>query len=176
MSAVVIKAIEGEFRRYKALAENALAQLADDELRRRSGNGNSVATLLQHLGGNLRSRFSDFLTADGEKPWRDREAEFADHAMTRSELVAMWEDGWRELLSTLRDLDDDQLNAAVSIRGVELSVVEALTRSLAHTSYHVGQLVFIARGIRGAEWRYLTIPPGGSAAYNSEPNLEKPPK
>ena len=171
---VVIRAIEGEYRRYKTLAENALAQLGDEELHRRSDNGNSVATLLQHIGGNLRSRFTDFLTSDGEKPWRDREEEFAHRQLTRAELMSIWEDGWREVLSTLDGLRDDQINTVVSIRGVQLSVIEALTRSLAHTSYHVGQIVLLARGIRGAEWRYLSIPPGGSAAYNANPNLEKP--
>ncbi|HEX6176838.1 MAG TPA: DUF1572 family protein [Thermoanaerobaculia bacterium] len=173
---VVISAIEGEFRRYKTLAESALAQLSDDELGRRSGNGNSVAILLQHVGGNLRSRFSEFLTSDGEKPWRDRETEFADRNLTRPEILAIWESGWSELLAALGTLRDDQLESKVSIRGVQLSVIEALTRSLAHTSYHVGQVVFVAREIRGAEWQFLSIPPGGSAAYNAEPKLEKPPR
>ena len=173
---VVIGAIEGEFRRYRKLAEDALAQLRDDELSIRSGDGNSAATLVQHIGGNLRSRFSDFLNADGEKPWRDREAEFTPRDLSRAELLAMWEAGWRELLSALGQLTDEHLGANVSIRGVPLSVMEALTRSLAHTSYHVGQIVLIARGIRGSEWRYLSIPPGGSAAYNAAPAREKPPR
>ena len=172
----IISAIESEFRRYKGLAEAALAQLKDDDLGRQSGNGNSVASLLQHIGGNLKSRFSDFLTTDGEKPWRDREGEFSDRHLARQELLAIWEEGWREVLSTLRDLNDDHLNVAVSIRGVQLSVIEALTRSLAHTSYHVGQIVYLAREIVGSQWRFLSIPPGGTAAYNAEPTLEKPPK
>ncbi|HEU4521165.1 MAG TPA: DinB family protein [Thermoanaerobaculia bacterium] len=167
-------AIEGEFQRHKSLADRAIAQLADGELGRRLASANSVATLVQHVGGNLKSRFTEFLTSDGEKPWRDREAEFADGGIARSELVEKWEDGWRALFAALQDLTDDHLSAAVSIRGVQLSVVEALARSLAHTSYHVGQIVFMARHIRGPEWRYLSIAPGQTAAYNAAPDKEKP--
>jgi hypothetical protein len=172
----VITAIDGEYRRYKLLAENAMAQLSEQELHAPAGNGNSVTTLVQHLGGNLASRFQDFLSSDGEKATRDREAEFTDQQMSRDQLVRMWEDGWKELFGTLASLADDQLGATVTIRGTALSVIEALTRSLSHTSYHVGQIVLIARTIRGSEWKYLSIPPGGSAAYNQNPKLEKPPK
>lgn len=156
----VIDAISAEYQRYKTLAERSVAQLSGEEIRIRSGDGNSVATLLHHLGGNLRSRFTDFLTSDGEKPWRDREAEFADAGTSRESLIAQWEDGWRALTTALDQLSDETLEQQVTIRGVQLSVIEALTRSLAHTSYHVGQIVLIARGIRGAEWEFLSIPPG----------------
>lgn len=173
---LVIEAIEGEYRRYESLAEGAISQLSDDELRIRSGDGNSVATLMQHLGGNLKSRFSGFPLEDGEKAWRDREAEFSDRDLSRNELVTIWEEGWHEVTSALKGLGDSRLSHSVTIRGVSLSVIEALTRSLAHTSYHVGQIVLIARGIRGADWKFLSIPPGGSATYNQNPTREKPPR
>ena len=173
---IVINAFEGEFRRYKQLAEGAVAQLADDELGRRLDNGNSAATVMQHIGGNLKSRFTEFLTSDGEKPWRDREGEFAPSPGARTELLAKWEEGWEALFDALRGLTDNHLGAPITIRGVELSVVEALARSLAHTSSHVGQIVFIAKHIRGPEWRYLSIPPGKTAAYNAAPRMEKPPR
>lgn len=172
----VVAGIAGEFRRYKTLAEGAVAQLTDDDLHVRLHGGNSVATLLQHLGGNLKSRFTDFLTSDGEKPWRDREGEFEERTATRVDLLRTFEEGWRQLATTLDSLKDEQLETNVTIRGVSLSVMEALTRSLAHVSYHVGQVVLIARSLKGAEWRYLSIPPGGTASYNKEPQLEKPPQ
>ena len=155
----VIAAIEKEYRRYKSLGEESVAQLKDDEISRRSGQGNSVATLLQHVGGNLKSRFTDFLTTDGEKSWRDRESEFADRHQSRSELLKVWGEGWEILFGTLALLRDDDLNRVVTIRAEPHSVVEALTRSLAHTSYHAGQIVLLAKAIRGEEWRWLSIPP-----------------
>lgn len=173
----LVDSVEAEFRRYKKLAEGALAQLTDSELdATASAADNSVAVIVQHLSGNLRSRFTDFLSSDGEKPWRDREGEFARRSVSRAELDEKWNDGWRILLASLAALDDGHLNKLVTIRGVLLSVLEALLRSLAHTSYHVGQIVFLAKELRGGQWRYLTIPPGGSAAYNQNPDREKPPE
>ena len=171
----VVASLEGEFRRYKSLAEKAVGQLGDDELHRSDG-GNSVAVLMQHIGGNLKSRFSDFLSSDGEKPWRDRESEFADRRAAREVLMRTWEEGWQEVFASLSSLSDHELNRSVSIRGVSLSVVEALHRSVSHVSYHVGQIVLLARGIRGSEWQFLSIPPGGSAEYNAKPSREKPPR
>jgi hypothetical protein len=170
----VVASIEGEFQRYKTLAEAAIEQLADGDLTARSAGGNSVAILVQHIAGNLTSRFTDFLTSDGEKPWRDRETEFADRGAVRAQMLEQWQDGWQTLFGSLASLSDDQLDATVSIRGVSLSVVEALHRSLAHVSYHVGQIVFIGKAARGSEWKYLSIPPGQSTAYNADPKLEKP--
>jgi uncharacterized damage-inducible protein DinB len=172
----VIAAIEGEYLRYKSLGEAAIAQLAEEQLHAPADHGNSVATLMQHLGGNLKSRFTDFLTSDGEKPWRDREGEFEQRRLTRDELTAIWNEGWSVLLAELARLSDAQLQTQVTIRGVPLSVMEALTRSLAHASYHVGQMVLLARTVRGSEWKFLSIPPGGSAAYNAAPDKEKPSK
>jgi hypothetical protein len=126
-----------------------------------------------HLSGNLQSRFTDFLSTDGEKPWRQREEEFRARTVTRAELNAKWSQGWNALLDTLETLRDDQLSATVTIRGQPLLVHEALLRSLAHLSYHVGQIVYIAKSLRGGEWKFLSIPPGQSDAYNRNPTMEK---
>ena len=172
----IVGSIEGEYRRYKKTAEGAIGQLADEQLLQSVGAGsNSIATLVWHISGNLASRFTDFLQSDGEKPWRDRETEFVAREVSRAELVEKWEKGWTVLLRSLAGLEDAQLHDMVKIRGVALSVLEALHRSLGHTSYHVGQIVFLAKVLRGAEWSYLSIPPGGSAAYNANPFAEKPP-
>jgi hypothetical protein len=172
----IVGSIEGEYRRYKKLGEAAIEQLTDEQAAlATSEGGNSVATIVWHISGNLASRFTDFLTSDGEKPWRDRESEFVARPVRRRELVEQWEKGWAVLLEALAGLEDEQLFSEVKIRGVALSVLEALHRSLSHTAYHVGQVVFLAKLLRAGEWRYLTIPPGGSAAYNANPHAEKPP-
>lgn len=170
----MIESIEGEYRRYKALGEGAIQQMTEEQLSQSIG-GNSVATIVWHISGNLASRFTDFLHSDGEKPWREREEEFRARTASRAQLVEKWEKGWTVLFQSLSKLSDDHLEASVKIRGVPLAVREALHRSLAHTSYHVGQIVFLAKALRGADWRYLSIPPGGSAAYNENPSSEKPP-
>ena len=166
----IVGSIEGEYRRYKKLGEAAIEQLTDEQLSLvNAGAGNSIATLVWHISGNLESRFTDFLQSDGEKPWRNRDDEFLRRTIPQAELHEKWEKGWTVLLQSLAHLEDENLHAQVKIRGVPLSVLDALHRSLAHTSYHVGQIVFLAKALRGADWRYLTIPPGGSAAYNQNP-------
>ncbi|MBM3777994.1 MAG: DUF1572 domain-containing protein [Acidimicrobiia bacterium] len=160
----VLRSIREEYLRYKALAERAIAQVEDADLGAPGPNGgSSIATICRHVGGNLRSRFTDFLTTDGEKPWRDRESEFEIRSPTRGELLDHWEAGWRTLLDTLDGLTDGDLARTITIRGQGMSVVEALHRSLAHTSYHVGQIVYLAKAARGERWSYLSIPPGRSA-------------
>jgi len=169
----IIDSIRDEYGRYKALAEAAIEQLDEAELSMTGPNGgNSVAVLCWHLSGNLRSRFTDFLTSDGEKPWREREEEFRARTVSRAELLDRWRTGWAPLLSTLAALTDDQLQLTITIRRQRLSVHEALHRSLAHVSYHVGQIVYIAKSIRAETWKYLSIPPGGSDAYNRSPQFE----
>ena len=171
----IVGSIEGEYRRYKALAEGAMEQASEAQLCQASGSGaNSIATLVWHISGNLASRFTDFLQSDGEKPWRDRDSEFLQRSVSRTEVREKWEAGWAALFGSLSELDDEKLQAVVKIRGVSLPVLDALHRSLAHTSYHVGQIVFLAKELRSGQWRYLTIPPGGSAAYNKNPFAEKP--
>ena len=171
----LIKSIEGEFKRYKALAEGAFAQVPEAALSAPGLNeGNSLAVMCWHISGNLKSRFTDFLTTDGEKQWRRRDEEFQARSVSREDFVAKWEEGWGVLLATLATLTDADLTRTVTIRGQPLPVHEALHRSLAHVSYHVGQIVYLSHAIVGAGWTYLSIPPGGSAAYNADPSKEKP--
>ena len=172
----LIASIEGEYRRYKTLAEGAIDQLADAALAADAGTSNSIATIVWHVSGNLKSRFTDFLTSDGEKPWRDRDSEFLDRRVTRPELQAKWEEGWRILFAALADLGDADLERTVTIRAQALTVAQALHRSLAHASYHVGQIVYVAKALRGAEWQSLSIPPGQSARYNPAAALEPAPR
>jgi uncharacterized damage-inducible protein DinB len=163
-----VEAIADEFTRYKALGEAAIAQLGDDELvATASDGGNSIVAIVWHLAGNLESRFTDFRTTDGEKPWRDRDDEFVLRRVTRSELLAKWERGWRALLGALGELSDADLLATVTIRRQQLRIDQALQRSLAHAAYHIGQIVFLAKQIRSGGWRCLSIPLGGSAAHNA---------
>jgi uncharacterized damage-inducible protein DinB len=164
----IIASIESEYRRYKLLAEAAIHQLDDDQLSQSGSRaGNSIATLVWHVSGNLKSRFTEFFTSDGEKPWRDRDSEFLPRRVAKPELLDKWEEGWAVLFSTLQGLDDSHLARNVTIRGSALSVAEALHRSLAHVACHVGQIVFIAKAMRGDEWEYLSIPPGKSSEYGA---------
>lgn len=169
----LLSLIEAEYGRYSLLGERAMGQVEPEEIHERSGRGNSIATIVWHLAGNLESRFTDFPRADGEKPWRDRDAEFEVRDVSAAEVTERWEEGWGVLFDALRGLTDEDLSAKVTIRGVPFRVDEALLRSLAHTAYHVGQIVLLAKALRGDEWEYLSIPPGGSKAYNANPVLEK---
>src|SRR5262245_8643204 len=169
----IIESIRAEYVRYKTMAEAAIGQLDEAHLAAHtSANSNSIATICWHLSGNLKSRFTEFLTSDGEKPWRHREEEFQVRSVTRVELLAKWEDGWAALLQALATLSDRQLDETVTIRRQTLEVHEALHRSLAHVAYHVGQIVYIAKSLRGREWAYLSIPPGKSDDYNRNPTGE----
>jgi len=173
---VIVGSIESEYRRYRALGDRAIEQLMDDQLCAvPPSESNSIAALVWHVSGNFKSRFTDFLTSDGEKPWRDRESEFTRRKVARVELLQKWNERWETLLGALALLDDGQLQIEVKIRGCSLSVMEALLRSLAHASYHVGQIVFWARELRGSTWQYLTIPPGQSESYNQDPFAERGP-
>ena len=169
-----LSAFRIEFARYRRLAEGALDQVPEEALGRELGaDGNSIAILVGHLAGNLRSRFTDFLTSDGEKSWRERDREFLDPGLARAELMERWSEAWAVLESTLEALGEADLERRVVIRGTELSVAEALARSSCHVAYHVGQLVLLARHAVGADWRSLSIPKGGSQAYNRNPTLER---
>jgi hypothetical protein len=171
----IVAAIQAEFLRYKGLAEGALNQLTESDLVAPSaGGGNSIAVICAHVAGNLRSRFTDFLTSDGEKSWRNREEEFQPRALTRADLLAVWERGWGALRDALQGLSDADLARTVTIRGQPVAVHEALHRSLAHVSYHVGQVVYAARARRGEAWRFLTIPPGQSERYEPQAAVAKP--
>lgn len=170
----IVESIRAEYLRYKALADAAIGQLSDEQLSARTADSdNSIAVICRHMSGNFQSRFTDFLTSDGEKSWRKREEEFVTPNGGRADLLAHWERGWQALLSALAELTDDHLGHTVTIRRQPLLVQEALLRSLAHASYHVGQIVYVAKSLRGKDWTYLSIPPGRSDAYNQAPALEK---
>jgi hypothetical protein len=172
----VISSLRDEYRRYKALAEAAIAQVGDEELAwAGQDGGNSIEMLFRHIAGNLTSRFTDFQTSDGEKPWRRRDDEFESAAMTRTELLQTWEAGWNVLFVELDKLTDDDLARTVTIRRQSLRIDEALHRSLAHTAYHVGQVVFMAKAMRGGAWRTLSIPRGKSEEYNRTLQSIQPP-
>ncbi|MXX55196.1 MAG: DUF1572 domain-containing protein [Gemmatimonadetes bacterium] len=173
MNRTLLPLFEAEFVRYKLLGERALRQVRPEELHARADEGNSVAIIVWHVAGNLESKFTDLLTTDGEKPWRNRDSEFEAREVSAAEVTEKWERGWRVLFGALADLTDDDLAAPITIRGVQFRVDEALLRSLAHLAYHVGQVVLLARAFRGDDWEYLSIPPGESEAYNANPVLEK---
>ncbi len=171
-----LQGFETEFRRYRLLAEKTIESMTHGQLLESAGGGNnSVAVLMQHLGGNLRSRFTDFLTSDGEKDFRDRDGEFEDQGLSEKGLLQIWNAGWDVLEGELGALKEADLARPITIRDVEFTVAEALTRSLSHVAYHVGQIVLFARLQQGEGWQSLSIPRGGSDAYRQNPTLERGP-
>ena len=156
-----------EYKRYRALGERAMAQTPDDALNVLPGvEANSMAMIVRHVSGNFVSRFTDFLTTDGEKPDRDRDREFDERSYTRAEMDVLWARGWAVLEAQLQALQDADLDRTVTIRRQPLTVHAALSRSLAHVAYHVGQLVLLGRMHAGDGWQSLSIPRGQSEAYN----------
>ncbi len=157
------------FQYYRELGDKALAQIGDEHIHwQPSPESNSVAIIVKHLSGNMLSRFTDFLTSDGEKSWRKRDEEFEDQLHSRDEIMAHWEKGWTCLFQTLASLTDEDMARIVLIRAEQHTVEMAIIRQLAHYSYHVGQLVLLARIIQGSQWHSLSIPKGGSASFNRE--------
>jgi hypothetical protein len=153
----------------KELAERAVAQLTDEQLHQAlHPETNSVAVIMKHVAGNLLSRWTDFLTSDGEKPWRDRDDEFVDTFSTRQELLEYWAKGWQCVGSALESLGPADIDAKITIRGERLSVPLAIGRSLSHCGYHVGQIVLISRILVGDGWNTLTIPRGLSKQHNTQ--------
>lgn len=157
-----------QFRRLKDLAEGALAQLSDEEFRSIPGEGsNSLAVIVKHMAGNMRSRWTDFLTTDGEKPDRNRDTEFeVQDEEPREPLMDRWDAAWRILFETLTSLTPADLQSTVNIRGEPHSVVEAVNRQMTHYAYHVGQIVSLAKILRGRDWKPLSIPKGESREFN----------
>lgn len=155
----IIESIELEYRRYKSYGEATFDQLSDEQLSHvPAAEGNSVAILVWHIAGNLKSRFTDFLTTDGEKPWRQRESEFDERQVSQQQLRQKWEEGWAVLFTALGQLSDGDLGKRVLIRAESLAVHAALHRSLAHTASHVGQIMLLGKTLRGSDWRSLSIP------------------
>jgi hypothetical protein len=156
------------FQGYKRLAESAVAQLSEVELFQQiDPESNSVAIIMKHISGSMRSRFTDFLTSDGEKPGRGRDREFEQDRMTREELMRGWESAWQLLFSTVEVLKPEDLLQIVTIRGEEHTILQALNRALTHYTQHVGQIVFLAKHVHGSDWKTLSIPRGKSEEYKS---------
>jgi hypothetical protein len=165
-----------EYRRYRLLGAKAIGQASDGALNHVPvAEGNSIAMLVRHVSGNLTSRFTDFLSTDGEKPTRDRDNEFADGFWSRDEITAAWASGFAVVERELAALTDADLTRTVTIRNTPLSVHDALCRSIAHTAMHTGQIILLAKIEAGNGWRTLSIPKGQSAQYNANPTLEKRP-
>jgi hypothetical protein len=157
------------FRYYKKLAERAMEQVSDDQLTQvLDGEMNSIAQIVKHIAGNMRSRWKDFLTTDGEKPNRDRDGEFTAPPSTRAEVMAMWEQGWDCVFRALGPLTEADLACVITIRGEKHSVMQAINRQLAHYPYHVGQIVMLAKHLNAAKWESLSVPRNRSAEFNQK--------
>jgi Protein of unknown function (DUF1572) len=155
------------FRYYKKLAERAMEQATDEQLFEvLDAETNSIAIIVKHMYGNMRSRWMDFLTSDGEKPDRNRDSEFEDPPATREGLMNLWEQGWNYLFTALEPLSDPDMDRTITIRGEAHSVTQAINRQIGHYSYHCGQIVFLAKHFQHANWKSLTIPRGKSANFN----------
>jgi hypothetical protein len=155
------------FRAYKKMADKAIAQVNDDELFVTiDDESNSIAIVMKHMAGNMLSRWTDFLTTDGEKPTRNRDMEFVAESRDKDELIDYWERGWNALFTAVESLQLDDFGKTVSIRGEEHTIVKAINRQLTHYAYHIGQIVFLAKHFRASEWKSLSIPKNKSAAFN----------
>jgi hypothetical protein len=164
-------------RYYKSLGEKTFDQLTDADFHYTPNNTcNSIAVIIQHLSGNMLSRWTNFLTEDGEKAWRQRDAEFEVHDYSRQQLMELWEKGWNCFLNALIPLTEDDLLKTIYIREEPLSVLDAINRQLAHYPYHIGQILYIGKIIKDASWQSLSIEKGKSEAYNQGPGIKDPAK
>jgi len=155
------------FRFYKKMGEGAMEQVSDEQLfAALDGEMNSIAIMVKHMAGNMRSRWTDFLTSDGEKPDRDRDSEFLAPPDTRESLMRLWNQGWERVFQALEPLSEADMQRTVTIRGEAHSVMQAVNRQIAHYSYHVGQIVFLAKHFRASEWKSLSVPRNKSAEFN----------
>src|SRR5205814_2974189 len=150
------------FHYYKKVADRAMEQVTDEQLFvTLDDEMNSIAVIVKHMAGNMRSRWTDFLTSDGEKPDRHRDDEFIMHSLTtRQQVTAWWEDGWKRVFDAIEQLAPEDLSRVIYIRGQEHTVLQAINRQMMHYAYHVGQIVFLAKHFRGAQWKSLSIPKG----------------
>ncbi|CAN5902366.1 DUF1572 domain-containing protein [soil metagenome] len=168
MSQHLLETVRFEFHRNKQLAEKAVAQLNGEEFgRKTSPESNSVQIIIQHLAGNMLSRWTDFLTSDGEKDWRNRDGEFETQQLSRNELMQQWEKAWSVLFDTLDSITTDQLEQNIHIRKEAMTVTQAMLRQISHYSYHVGQIVQLAKEWKGEEWKSLSIPKNKSSEYKT---------
>jgi hypothetical protein len=167
-----ISSVKNQFKQYKTLAEKAIDQVPDEKINwQYNPETNSIAVIVKHLAGNMLSRFSDFYNSDGEKKWRNRDAEFENENISREKLKALWDSGWDSLFQILNKLAASDLSKVVLIRNEEHTVVEALNRQLTHYAYHIGQIIFIAKMVLDNQWKSLSIPKNDSRAFNVRKGL-----
>lgn len=171
-----LESTKKQFRYYKLLGDKTLEQLSDEELFWKfNQESNSIAALVKHLAGNMLSRWTDFLTSDGEKEWRDRDSEFDDDLKSRQEVLKKWNEGWKSLFDALNSVNEENFHTIVYIRNQGHTITEAINRQLSHYPYHVGQMVFIGKMVKNNQWQSLSIPRGQSGSYNDE-KFSKPKK
>lgn len=169
MKTEYLKSVKNQFEYYKSVGEKTFAQLDNKDLFWQfNEETNSIAIIVNHLWGNMKSRWTDFLTTDGEKEWRDRDLEFESIIKTKDEFLEKWNEGWKYLFDALDSVNEDNFETKVYIRNQEHSILEAINRQFAHYSYHIGQIVSISKMIKGSEWSSLTIPKGNSIKFNKE--------
>ena len=158
-----------QFEYYKFLGDKTFSQLTFDDMQWQSNeNANNIAIIVKHLTGNMLSRWTNFLTEDGEKEWRNRDLEFIDNYNSKEEISASWESGWKCLFDAIKPLSETDLEQIIYIRNQGHTVTEAINRQLAHYSYHIGQIVFLGKLLKGENWESLSIPTGDSLKYNEE--------
>ena len=159
--------IKKQFLYYKTIGEKAIEQLESEQLFAVANeNSNSIAVIIKHLSGNMLSRWTDFLTTDGEKEWRNRDSEFTETIKTKEDLLDIWEKGWNCFFDAINNIKSDQLSVIIYIRNEGQTVVEAINRQLAHYPYHIGQIVFYAKMLKQSEWKSLSVPKNKSTDYN----------
>ena len=164
-----LASVKFEFQRYKKMGDNTFAQLSDADIHwKYAETDNSIAIIVKHMVGNMLSRWTNFLTEDGEKSWRERDMEFEASYTSKSEMITAWEKGWKCLFDALLQIDSTNFQNRITIRGEEHSIVEAMNRQLAHYASHIGQIVFIGRMVKGTDWTSLSIPKGASEAFNKK--------
>ncbi|RMB63381.1 DUF1572 domain-containing protein [Dokdonia sinensis] len=164
-----LQSVLKQFEYYKTLGEKTFEQLSDEDLFwNYNKESNSIAVIVNHLSGNMKSRWTDFLTADGEKSWRNRDMEFEEILNTRKDISTKWNEGWDILFSALRSINAENFNSKIFIRNQEHTIPEAINRQMMHYAYHVGQIVYIGRMAKGDHWKSLSIPKGDSQAFNKK--------
>lgn len=164
-----LQSVLKEFRDYKTLGDKTFAQLEEKDFHfQPNSECNSIATLIQHLHGNMLSRWTNFLTEDGEKEWRKRDDEFEVHSFSKEKLIQLWEEGWKLVFDTIGSLKEDDLNKTIYIRSKPHSVIAGINRQLTHYASHVGQIILLGKIIKAADWQTLSIPKGQSAIFSEK--------
>ncbi len=163
-----LSSVKKQFMYYKSLGDKTMKQISDDELLWQYNDSNSIAVIVKHMHGNMMSRWTNFLTSDGEKEWRERDKEFEADLRSRESVNSRWEEGWKCLFDALETLNKDNISSTIYIRNQGHTVVEAINRQLAHYAYHVGQIVFLGKMLKGEKWESLSIPKNASKAYNAD--------